>query len=431
MSTNPEFHRQLILECSQPRLLGATAVLGAIFMLTYSLDDYRLGNLSAQTALTLFLFCGLLWGARQSMESIVEEYRERTWDIQRLSALEPWQMVLGKLLGSTSMAWYCAGICLLVYTLASDHPTALPRLYFYGIGTALLVQSASLLLGQLAAQRGQLKTGSIMALALIGFVLVTPQLLDLNDPGYFASLSAIKVPWYGITLKTLNLHQFNLIAALFWCLMANQRIMTQDLGMRNLPWVWLGFTLFLIVYLGGFIPSTGYSFSLSALMVCSALTYVSILAERHEALRIKRLLSSWQQANWRRVGEELPLSVLSFGLSLPFAIFLSFQEQRFAWLDISLHAYPLAIALLVLRDCALYMYFTYGKNPQRAFSLSLLAAALLYGILPGLFGAMGLTDISALFFPLWADSAFGALACAALQCALILQLLYQRWRQSI
>lgn len=431
MNLNPEFQRQLILECSRARLVGAPTVLGAVFTLTYFMDDYRLGSLTAQAALTLSMLISLLWGTRQSLDSIIEEYRDRTWDTQRLSALGPWQMTWGKLLGSTSMAWYCAGICLLVYALATDNPATLPLLFFYAIGTALLVQSAGLLLGLLAVQRGQLKTGSILALALVGFIIVAPQLTDLSGmSGYLPRLAQTRF-WYDITVDARNLHQFSLLCALFWCVMGNYRLLAQDLGLRNLPWAWLGFTLFLIIYSGGFIPGSGYSFSLAAFAVCSVLTYIGVIVERHEPLRIKRLLGYWQQANWRRVGEELPLSALSFVLSLPFAVFLSFHEQQFAWLDISLHAYPLAIALLVLRDCALYLFFCYGKNPQRAFSLSLLSAALLYGVLPGLFGAIGMTGISALFFPLWAGSAFGALACAALQCALISSLLYQRWRRSI
>ncbi|CAD6878972.1 hypothetical protein [Methylomonas albis] len=431
MNLNPEFQRQLILECSQARLVGAPAVLGAIFTLTYSLDNYRLGNLTAQAALTLFMLITLLWGTRQSLDSIVEEYRDRTWDTQRLSALGPWQMAWGKLLGSTSMAWYCAGICLLVHALATDNPAALPLLFFEAIGTALLVQSAGLLLGLLAAQRGQLKTGSILILVLVGFIVIMPPLSDLTDTANYLPDNSQSSSWYSLTVNAQTLHQISLCCALFWCVMGNYRLLAQDLGLRNLPWAWLGFTLFLIVYLGGFIPSSSYSFSLAAFAVCSVLTYIGVVVERHEPMRIKRLLDYWRQANWRRVGEELPLSALSFALSMPFALFLSFHEQPFAWLNISLHSYPLAIALLVLRDCAVYLFFCYGKNPQRAFSLSLLSAALLYGILPGLFGAIGMSSISALFFPLWADSAIGALSIATLQCALILSILYQRWKLSI
>jgi hypothetical protein len=431
MNLNPEFQRQLILECSQARLIGAPVVLAALFTLTYFLDNYRLGHFTAQSALTLFMLITLLWGTRQSLDSIVEEYRDHTWDTQRLSALGPWQMAWGKLLGSTSMVWYCASICLLVYTLTADNVTALPLLFFNIIGTALLVQSAGLLMGLLAVQRGQLKTGSLLILILVGFVVAMPPLSDLTDTANYLPDTLQNRSWYSLTVNAQALHQFGLVCALFWCMVGNYRLLAQDLGLRNLPWAWLGFTLFLVVYLGGFIPNSSYSFSLAAFTVCSLLTYIGVIVERHDPMRIKRLLDYQRQGNWRRIGEELPLAVLSFALSLPFAIFLSFQQQRFAWLDISLHTYPLAIALLVLRDCAVYLFFCYGKNPQRAFGLSLLSAALLYGILPGLFSAIGMTGISALFFPMWADSAVTALACSLLQVSIVLSLLFKRWRDAV
>lgn len=431
MNLNPEFERQLILECSAARLVGAPAVLATVFTLCYFLDDYRLGSITAQTALTLFMLITLLWGTRQSLDSIVEEYRDRTWDTQRLSALGPWQMTWGKLLGSTSMAWYCAGFCLLVHALATDNPAALPLLFFYAIGVAILVQSAGLMLGLLAVQRGQLKAGSILILVLLGFIVGMPPLSDLSNTANYLPDDLQTSSWYGLVVNAQTLHQISLLFAIFWCMMGNYRLLAQDLGLRNLPWAWLGFTLFLIVYLGGFIPHTSYSFSLAAFTVCSVLTYVGMLAERHEPMRIKRLLDYYRQANWRRVGEELPLSVLSFALNLPFAIFLSVQGQRFAWLDLSLHTYPLAVALLILRDCAIYLFFCYGKNPQRAFSMTVLFSGLLYGVLPGLFGAIGMSGMSALFFPLLADSALAALVNALVQCALFLSLLYQRWRSSL
>ena len=120
MNINPEFQRQLYLECSQARLIGIPLILSAVFTLSYFADNHRLASGSAQAAMTLFLIITLLWGARQAMDSVAEEYRDRTWDTQRLSALSPWQMVWGKWLGCTIMVWYAGLICLLVYLIAND-----------------------------------------------------------------------------------------------------------------------------------------------------------------------------------------------------------------------------------------------------------------------------------------------------------------------
>lgn len=429
MNLNPEFQRQLNLECSQARMVGIPLTLGTIFMLTYLIDGHQLGNVTAKAALGLFLFIGLLWGARQTMSSITEEFRERTWDTQRLSALGPWEMTWGKLIGSAIMTWYGGSICLVVYALALPETRVPSWLWFYYLGAALLLHSASLLLGLLAMQREPTKSDSQFLLIVAGFIWMAPWLMNVSEPSYYHSPSVSS--WYGLLIEHQRMHQISLVSALFWCTMGGYRLMTQALGMRSLPWAWLGFIAFLIVYLGGFIPGSSYSFSLAVLAVCSALTYAGVLVERNDAMRIKRLLSYYSLGNWRRVGEEIPIWWLSFGLTIPAALWLSLGDQTLKSFGEAFHFYPLPIVLLLLRDCAIYLYFLYGSNPQRAFGMTLLAGLFLYGILPGVFGALGLQLLSSLSFPLWADTAGTALLCALFQAGLIVKLLYHRWKSNI
>lgn len=430
MNLNPEFQRQLYLECSQARLVGIPLVLGCIFTLSYFIDGYHLGSATTQTALILFMLITLLWGARQSIDSIVEEYRDRTWDTQRLSALGPWTMTWGKLFGSTVMVWYAATICLLVYSLATDNQATLSLLLFYSICAGLLAQNGGLLLGLLAVQRGQSKNSSIFLVAIVGFLAIAPWLTELASPSSF-NRPLTNTYWYTSTIDSQLFHQVSLLLAIFWCGLGNYRLMMQELGIRTMPWVWLGFSVFMTVYLGGFIPNAFYSFSLAAFLVCSGLTYLGVLVERNDAMRVKRLLTYFSQGNWQRSLEELPIWWLSFILTLPAALQLSFSSQPLFELTAStFHFYPLALILILLRDCALYVYFCYGKNPQRAFTLTLLTGVLLYGIIPGIFKAIGQTGLASLFFPLLADSATGALICAFLQTGFVMQLLYRRWKIS-
>lgn len=429
MNLNPEFERQLYLECSQARLVGVPLLLGIIFTLSYFIDGYRLGSTTAQTALILFMLITLVWGARQTIDSIVEEQRDRTWDTQRLSALGPWTMAWGKVFGSTVMVWYAAAICLLMYSLSTDNPSALPLLVFYSVCAALLVQSGGLLLGLLAAQRGQSKSSSIFMIAIVGFLSIAPWLSDLASMPPFMR-PEVSTHWYTKSIDSQLFHQISLLLALFWCGTGNYRLMTQALGMRTTPWVWLSFSAFMTVYLGGFIPNLFYTFSLAAFLVCTGLTYLGVMVERNDAMRIKRLLSYFSQGHWQRGLEELPIWWLSFILTLPAALHLSLSSHPLLELSTVFHFYPLALVLILLRDCALYLFFCYGKNPQRAVTSTLLTVVLLYGIIPGIFKAIGQTSLAALFFPLLADSATGALICAVLQTGLVIQLLYQRWKKS-
>lgn len=430
MSLNPEFQRQLYLEYSPARLVGIPLTLGMIFTLTYLIDGHQLGPATAKAALVLFLLISLLWGCRQAGDSIVDEFREQTWDTQRLSALGAWEMSWGKWLGSTVMVWYGSAICLAVYAMASEYPAALPSLLFFGIVTALVMQGSGLLLGLLSAQRGQVKNTGLYLLAVLAFIYVAPWLMNVASfEGGWSRLPMSK--WYGIGIDALSFQQISLLLALFWCGIGNYRLMMQSLGMRTQPVVWLSFNLFLPVYLGGMAPDVDHAFAMVALLVYATLTYLGIGLENNDAMRLKRLQGYLQQGFWQRAAEETPMWWISLLLSVPFALALSLSDDTFGWLGRLFHVYPLSIVLLVLRDCAMYLYFFYGKQQQRALMLTLLSAAMLYGVLPGIFTAVGLTSIAAVFFPLWADSPTSALLLGLLQTGLILVLAYRRWRERI
>lgn len=427
MNINPEFQRQLYLESSPARLLGIPMVLGIIFTLSFFIDNHQLGSATANTALILFMLITLLWGARQTIDSILEECRERTWDTQRLSALGAWEMVWGKLFGSTIMVWYAGVLCLCVYSLATGHSMTLSAVIFYSVCAALLVQSGGLLMGLLAMQRDQTKSNSLFTMAVIAVLAVSPWLMGISNLSQY-NLQYATLNWYDMHLNSHQFHKISLLLALFWSGAGNYRLMTQELGIRTLPWVWLCFSLFLMIYLGGFIPSGTFSLSLAAFTVFSALTYIGILVEGHDPMRIKRLLTYFSAGNWQRGGEEIPLWWLTYLLCIPAAMLLGFADNPISQFGATLHFYPLAIMLILLRDCAIYLYFSYGKNPQRAISLTLVAGVLLYGVMPGIFTAIGQNQLAALFFPLWADSNVGAVLSAALQTAFILKLVYQRWK---
>jgi len=433
MNLNPEFQRQLYLEYSEARLIGVPLVLWVVFSIGYFIDDHQLSDATARIALITYLLITLLWGARQTMDSILDEYREHTWDTQRMSALHPWELVWGKLFGSTAMVWYAGSICLLVYSLADEQAVTQPMLLIYCIAIALLAQSTSLLLALIMAQRNQYKSSSILMLALIGYLFA----YKFTDISLFSTGRPIHLPnytnqnWYGLSINAESFQQLSLVFTLFWSYVGNYRLMAQALGIRTRPWVWLVFLIFLIVYFGGLAPASSYYVALAGYAVCGVLTYIGLLAEPADVLRLKHLLDALQQKNWPRLAEETPIWVLSFLSAIPFALHLELSNHPIADLISLFHFFPVAILLLLLRDCALYLFFSFGGNPQRALTLTLLSAGLLYGIIPGILSFTGLAWLSALVFPLWADSADAAIICALLQTSFVLMLLYQRWRKKI
>jgi hypothetical protein len=430
MNLNPEFQRQLSLEFSPARLVGVPLVLGVIFTLTYFLDHQNQTSVTAQSALGLFLLMVSFWGARQAVDSVLEEQRSHTWDTQRLSALDPWTMVCGKLLGSTLVVWYGGVICLMVYGLTAKNTSNLFWVYSYALSSGLLVQNISLLLSLIALRKGQINSNSvIIGLAILAAFTIGSWIMPLSENPQ-ALQTIPDATWYGINTTTQFLTLISVCCALFWCVVGNYRLMAQELRIRTLPSVWLAFALFLIVYTGGFIEAKqfGEYFYTSAFGICLTLSYLIAFAEYNEPMRIKRLLTYITQENWQRAAEELPLWCVTFVLASLLALPLSFSPPA----DIDeLHVYPIAILLLLLRDIGIFLFFSFGKNPQRAFSLTLLALILLYGVFPGIFSAVKLDGMVAVFFPLVSDSLVLSIIYMGVQSALVWYFLYQRWQESV
>ena len=138
---NPEFRRNLWLELSPQRLVLMVSVLGIIAALTVYLgnDPVKEGS-TAHALLIVFSALGLMlaggWGSFTVLASINSEVAERTWDQQRLSALSPWQMAWGKLLGASIYPWLggllCAAVVLVSgLLLPNSNPPRLILLLLY------------------------------------------------------------------------------------------------------------------------------------------------------------------------------------------------------------------------------------------------------------------------------------------------------------
>jgi len=115
---NPELQRNLWLEFSLHRLVVMPCVLALLFLCA-ALGTQPNSDVGVTTT-GLLLFIGLagFWGARRAADAVTEEFRGKTWDGQRMSALGPWAMTWGKLVGSTSYAWYGALMCLATVAVA-------------------------------------------------------------------------------------------------------------------------------------------------------------------------------------------------------------------------------------------------------------------------------------------------------------------------
>ena len=90
---NPEFRRHVWLELTPHRLVVMPVLLAMIFLLVGMSADTARGNAIAFTALAIFALLCPLWGARLTVDSVADEFRDKTWDTQRMFALTSWVLL--------------------------------------------------------------------------------------------------------------------------------------------------------------------------------------------------------------------------------------------------------------------------------------------------------------------------------------------------
>ena len=116
--SNPEFQRYVWLELSRHRLIAVPALLAVIVVVVFA-SASNPANFLAYGALGAFAAVTGVYGSVRAFGSVTEELRDRTWDFQRMSALSPWSLTLGKVAGAPVFAWYAGAWTLGVFLLAA------------------------------------------------------------------------------------------------------------------------------------------------------------------------------------------------------------------------------------------------------------------------------------------------------------------------
>ncbi len=398
--SNPEFKRNLWLSFSTHRLIGMPALLGLTFM-AVALADFR-GEVASgvyTASISMFIFIVWLWGARNANATIVDELRDKTWDQQRMSALSPWTMTWGKLLGSTSFNWYGGLMCLVVIATsgyAAGKPDVLATLLSL-CAVGVLLHAALIALNLHASQFGSrmVQRGGMGWLVIIFvFMVLPPFTINQSQP----------VSWWGLEIDH----------ALFWldsallfaacATFAAWRVVSNALQVRTLPWAWPAFACILAFYFTGFMSDSSIpALMLTGLFVAVAMTYVALLTEPTTLLRWRKLRLLQNKEDWRGWLEHLPLWPTTLALTFLFAFLLlltsgneSIEHGRMDFLQ-SQHA--LALALMLLRDACILLFFAFAPNSKRAISAAVLYLLVINMLLPFLAGVADLKDVRYFFLP--------------------------------
>lgn len=433
MRVNPEFRRNLWLELSPQRLIGMPMVLGALFLLAFTLSGKRFGEDVAKMALFLFGVLAIVWGTKLAGESVVTEIRDRTWDGQRMSVIGPWAMTWGKLFGSTVFPWYGALLCLIVYAVSAPFKpgTDIFKTVLVMAGAGLAGQAVALLASLLAIRRDRRFSRSQASVFSVLGLMTAFTMLSLGFQGRG------HIQWYGNSFLPIDFTLLLLALLLAWAVIGIYRLMRLELQMKNPPWIWLGFVIFLMAYTAGFSLPAAQGISAGALSRCLlsayvtavALTYLTALAEPKDPIRFRRLIRAGKDGDWRLLLQGCP----SWAMVLPLLCVVAIMLFAFPPTDISSSDsnFRMAVAaslFFILRDLALLVFFSLSRNPKRADMLAMLWLGLLWLVIPLTLSGLGFVYLTQLFQPRPEAQPFVSLVAAPCELLLAARLVARRWK---
>ncbi len=424
---NPEFRRQLWLQFSATRAALLPLLLAGCFAAVYLTVPGPSAIPLAWSGAVLFGVLVLGMGTLAAGASVTDEIADRTWDQQRMSAMQPWAMTWGKLAGASAYGWYGGALCLLVVVPSASlwEPLAhVVKLALAAVLAGLFLQALLIAvnLQLLKASSRVSRRGGVWALLLV---------LLWGSGAVLATLRGQRVTWWDLSFDRLDFALASLVVFTACALVAAWRSMAEVLAVRQMPWGWPGLALVATTYLTGFAwtqrtPVLG----VVGLSTCAVLTYFALVAEPQPRPLWQRVVQRLRHGQWHAALLQMPRWPTTLLLALPFAVLTTLTLNRSAampWtMADSILLQPIAFVLLVARDCALALFFAFspkGRRPLMAFAVMMLV---LYGLLPWLLGAGGSTLLVSLALPLVGNAGL-SMAIAAVHLGAALILLRWRW----
>jgi hypothetical protein len=434
---NPEFRRQVWLELTPHRLVVMPLILGLLLAFIYlTAAGVQADGGTAAASAALWIFGGLLilWGTRLAGDAITEEVRGHTWDQQRMSALPPWQLAWGKLLGGPIFPWYGAALCAGVALTLGSAP--LPRRaaeVALLAALAVLLHAAAVITSLLALRKGATlpaRTGGL--LPLLAFFIAMPVLqATLTDAAW-----AERLTWFGLRPTIFGAFFGSMLAFAGWAVLGVHRLLRAELQVRGTPLVWLAFLVFTMTWAAGFVPpelGAGEPVTpltptrlLVAYAVAHAAIYALAFAESKQAVVFRRLLWFRSHGQRERFLDELPLWLVSVPVAAAAVGALLLQpEPAVSALQKQL---VVGLALLGTRDVALLLALNFGGRAQRADLAGMVYLLVLYALAPGVANTLGLDGLRGFFWPRADVGPLAALAPLAAGTLAAVTLAGLRWR---
>ena len=405
MLNNPEFRKNLWLEFSAHRVVTGLVILSLIF-LAASVGEGDLFGWSFGIGIAL---CAV-WGTKLAADSVGEEIKQKTWDFIKISSINPLKLMLGKVFGATSYAWFLTIVCIIVgyINFPTDNKTWPADYGYYSVHKnefflyCILLGLTCHFMGYLGAiksinpQKHTQRMGGGLITVIILFFAGSEfsEVADLGRyhapaPEGYNYYNLSEHLWYGIQTKTIGFAIFNLYLQLFWVAIGCYNLTKSQLGYKVSNLSWVLFILFSVFY------SIGYTYDSSAVqltlditekvgtiesyglvgMAISALYYYAVMMlEKKDIVTVKKIISIYKEKDFTGLNYEIPSWVATLNIFIIFTIISLLTNSAIA-------EHISSIFLLVLRDTAIILFFNISTSKRKEIT-AIIYIIILYSLAP-------------------------------------------------
>ncbi|MBV8977261.1 MAG: hypothetical protein JO261_00535 [Alphaproteobacteria bacterium] len=406
---NPEFQRNLWIELTPRRMILMAVLLALAFFAAAVSGD--INQTPADAARWLFAIVVVVWGTRNAATAVVSEIRDRTWDMQRLSALGPGAMMWGKLFGATSFNWFGGALCLAVIVgdaaMRRGAAAAAADLVYY-VAVGVIAQAAAFLASLVAVRRRQSHSRlDVFVYQAVGLAaaLAVHQIWSVARVAPAAPWNDLV--WWGVRLDARVFLLASLAVFAGWIVTGCYREMRLELMMRNGIAVWLAFLVFIGLYVAGFdawLPTNrlvaGYDAVALRLLLATAayaiLTYAMVILEPKDRVHYRWLGSQLSSARLGAFFGGLQSWMMAYAAALVCA---AAAVARLELAHPDMQGPPALIAAglgFLTRDVALFVVMRSRRRGDLA-TLGILLAA--YVLVPAILKGLGFAALLVLFLP--------------------------------
>jgi hypothetical protein len=433
-SQNPEIVRQAWLELNPVRLIGLALILVAVYVLVYySADGYAEFLLVCRaTSFGGIVVLPGLWGTRLVVDSLTREIRGRTWELQRMTPLSPWEMTLGKLIGGPVYPWYGGLLFIPPYLFSiwalGDPARGTWHLINLLLGVVLF-HGMALTFALIGVRKARFWNAEIPR-ALPFYLLLGFGLGLWMGFGPVHHFGRSHLVWYGFSTEVPAFLTGTLLFFAAWAVVGAHRSMRRELQMSGVPWAWLAFVATVMCYAAGMtVPQWEWSETgrlaprlVSAGFMGILAAYAAMFAEVKDPVEERRLFAAAESGDWRTFGESLPLWPVPVVLVGGICALLT--AAPIGGLPVT---FPIVVYLFLLRDMGLILLAHRVVRPRRADAAAVIWLLLLYLLCPMLLVAATESPLAISFFlPFPAESGVWQLIGVFLQVAAAMALLARR-----